>query len=87
MTEQEKIDRGQQAAALLEHPLMNEALSDIADMCLRQFAEASPDDLEALAQARRMLQTATEFQKIFKRLVMEGRNAATTADFEQPEII
>lgn len=86
MTEQEKIDRGQQAAALLEHPLLKEALGDIADMCLREFARAAPDDDDALRRARYMLSAANEFKNVFLRIVGKGRSAAAKAEHTPQEI-
>jgi hypothetical protein len=87
LTEEEKIDRGMQAAALLEHPLLKDALSDIADMCLRHFAAADPNDHEALMAARRMLQTADEFKNVFRRIVTVGRSAASKAEHTPQEVL
>ena len=86
MTEQEKIDRGQQAAALLAHPLLKEALDAIADQCLRDFAAARPEDTAFMTQARMMLETAHRFRKFFDNAVSEGRNAATKAEHVPQEI-
>ncbi len=87
MTEEEKIDRGKQAAALLAHPLIKEALNDIADRCLRGFADTDPEDTQGLSRHRRMLETAARFHEFFKRVVTEGHNAAVKAEMEPKEIV
>ena len=85
-TEEEKIDRGQQAAHLLAHPLLQEALDGLVDQCLKDFADAQPGDVDRLNGARMMLETAGRFQQIFKGLIRQGKNAADNAEFEPPEI-
>jgi hypothetical protein len=86
MTEQEKIDRGMQAAALLEHPLVKEALAAMTRDVLADFENADANDLGALQYQRLRLDAVKQFAQWLADTVMDGRNAATKAEHEPQDI-
>lgn len=68
-------DRGNQAAALLEHPLFIEANKLLAKKIVDKFAATDPRDEKELAYVRRLLQAQADFNILFADIVRSGENA------------
>lgn len=87
MTEAEKIDRGEQAAALLAHPLLKETFLLMNQYWFAEFSLIDPGDTDKLVRCRQMIEAARKFREIFDAFVTEGHNAAVASEHTYEEVV
>lgn len=87
LSEDEIIERGRRAAALMENDLIRDALAGIVQQATDDFHAAEPHDEAALRNARYLADAAQRFGGIFQTWIMQGRNAASKAELEEKEIV
>jgi hypothetical protein len=72
---EEEIRRGDRARALLEDPLVAEALAALEHAAIEEWRATAPRDVEARERAWLMLQLARGFRAHFESLVASGNLA------------
>jgi hypothetical protein len=69
---EEEIRRGERARALLEDPLVAEALAALERAAIDEWRATGPEDAETRERAWLMLQLAQRFRAHFESLVSTG---------------
>jgi hypothetical protein len=70
-----EIARSQRARAILDDPLVKEALAAIEQGCVEEWRRAQPRDVEARERLWLMLKLAERFRRHFESHVESGRLA------------
>lgn len=73
---QEAINRAARAKAILDDPLMIEAIEHIESECWRLFKQMAPEDIEGITQVKSMQYMHQKYQA-FLRKVLDGGKLAT----------
>lgn len=75
MNPHDEVERGRQAAELLEHPLMVEALTAIEAEIFKQWGDCPARDKEGKEACWQLLKTAQKFRAILTGYVSTGKLA------------
>jgi hypothetical protein len=76
MTEQQDIDRGRQAAELLESPLLKAALDAIEAEVVAQWEQCPARDTEGKEALWQLMKTSKKFRSLLTGYVNTGKLAA-----------
>lgn len=79
MTKDEDIRRAEQAARILDDPLIQEVLASMREDFTDQWRNSRPDDVEAREGAYRMLRCVDRFEEKLITLVNSGKIAKANA--------
>ena len=82
LTREEKIQRGKEAARLLEHPLYKETIETLKEQIVQGWATAPARDHEGKELLWNLFQATTQFEQIFQSYIT---NAKVELDLQQRE--
>lgn len=85
MTIQE-VSRGAQAAELLEHPLLVEALETYEKRVIEQWMNTTPRDVDDRERLYQMLLASKSFQHELKTHIETGKLASLTPNNTRPRL-
>jgi hypothetical protein len=69
MTKEEQIARGEHAKRLLEDPLLKEALGEVKQAVIDQWAALGVENRTQAEELKRLLWAAQQFERVFESLV------------------
>jgi len=77
----EEIERGKRAKALLEDPLLKEALDGLRAKWLQEIEATAPGDVEGRENLYFLLKAREEFERYLQIVVGRGTHADTYQEF------
>jgi hypothetical protein len=76
MTEHEEIERGRQAAALMESPIFQEALNALEAEIVQQWEQCPARDTEGKEALWQLMKTSKKFRGLLEGYLNTGKLAA-----------
>lgn len=75
MTNDEKLNRAARAQAILDDPLMREAMAHMESECWEKFKQLAPTDAECIMQVKAMQYFHGKYIAFFQKAVNDGKLA------------
>lgn len=76
MNQHEDVERGRQAAELLAHPLLSEALNAIEAEVVQQWEQCPARDMEGKEALWQLMKTGKKFRGLLNGYIQSGKLAA-----------
>ena len=84
MTNDEKIQRSNRAKALMEDPIMVEAMAHIESECWRLFKTFAPTDTEGIMQVKSVQYMHEKYLNFLRQAVADGKLAQLDVERTRP---
>lgn len=78
-----RIRRGERAKSLLADPLMKEAAEHIEAECWRVFKSLANDDVQGMAEVKRMQYANAKYLAFLKDAMTDGEQAKLDVEFKK----
>jgi len=84
MTNDEKIQRANRAKALLDDPIMSEAMAHIESECWRLFKTFAPTDTEGIMQVKSVQYMHEKYLNFLRQAIDDGKIAKLEVERTRP---
>lgn len=83
MTDEERLQRAQNAENILNNDLFKDAIRVVRDQCVEAFKNTEPGDIEGLRTARVAFEVAEKFVNVLAGYMRDGQIAKIRIDAVQ----